>query len=757
MIRLGLRLSLGGGREALIRHLVIASGVAIDIALLLFMISGLRILGGSWQQPCWRCTGQSIPSKQGNSTANPLRWHRLETIFHGKSIERYDIAQTGPNAPQIPGIMRLPGPGEYYASPALAKLLHETPANQLKDRFPGTLVGQIGRAGLDGPKDLIAVVGRIPAELPLTPVSPGETLPLGTNDFTYNVWKVNDKPEKRDFGSFIMALFGVGVVGLLISVITLITTATRLSAARREEKFAALRLFGATPLQINGFAAIDAALGASVGALLGLGLFYLLRPALVSGLSFTETVSFFPEDLTPGLLGTIGVLFGTPLLAAGVAILSLRRVRLSPLGVARKTTPKPPRWWGLLPLGSGLAGLLTIWFVNRNVLDSFTKGKMIPYFLVAGGLLLFGMIVTGPWLTMVATRLVARRARSGASLLAFRRLADNPGAAFRAVNTLVIAAFLCTFFAALTPIMLHNTSDSPSGLGQRPTIIDLYFSSSESSGRQHALLSSLAEMATIPGVHPILAYSSEKNEPQGSAESILIPCSEVAYLDEKPCAPNNTAISVSIGYGGSFGQPVTPFVPKQVAIPVAELQQHSLAKLLVVVSGGQQNVERVRTLLAQRDLFIADGFFTITVQELEQREHQVITNIRYLVNGAFLLVIFVACCSLAVSVGGGLVERKRPFGLLRVAGASLRQLRGVVLIESAVPLLAAVVVSSALGFGVAVLLVKSFADNTIPAVQALPIDYYIAMACGTGMALAVLLTTLPLLAAITKPENARFE
>ena len=39
-----------------------------------------------------------------------------------------------------------------------------------------------------------------------------------------------------------------------------------------------------------------------------------------------------------------------------------------------------------------------------------------------------------------------------------------------------------------------------------------------------------------------------------------------------------------------------------------------------------------------------------------------------LIDAAVALTLIVAGCSLAVAVGGGLVDRKRPFTLLRVSG-----------------------------------------------------------------------------------------
>ena len=48
------------------------------------------------------------------------------------------------------------------------------------------------------------------------------------------------------------------------------------------------------------------------------------------------------------------MLVGVPAAAAVAALVSLRRVQISPLGVSRRATPKPPTSWRLIALVIGL-------------------------------------------------------------------------------------------------------------------------------------------------------------------------------------------------------------------------------------------------------------------------------------------------------------------------------------------------------------------------------------------------------------------
>ena len=150
-------------------------------------------------------------------------------------------------------------------------------------------------------------------------------------------------------------VLSVVALALLLPVLIFIGTATRLSAARREQRFAAMRLVGATPRQVSLIAAVESAVAAAVGVAIGFGLFFVLRIPLAA-IPFTGQ-PFFPAELSLSLPDILVVAVGVPAAAAVAARLALRRVNISPLGVTRRVTPAPPRAWRVLPLLAGLADL----------------------------------------------------------------------------------------------------------------------------------------------------------------------------------------------------------------------------------------------------------------------------------------------------------------------------------------------------------------------------------------------------------------
>jgi sulfite exporter TauE/SafE len=147
-----------------------------------------------------------------------------------------------------------------------------------------------------------------------------------------------------------------------------------------------------------------------------------------------------------------------------------------------------------------------------------------------------------------------------------------------------------------------------------------------------------------------------------------------------------------------------------------------------------------------------------TFGELAQVRNNDLDNIENVVLAIVALTLLVAACSLAVTVGGGIVERKRPFTLLRVSGTSSGTLRRVVLTESLLPLVTASVLAAVVGIGAGANLARALPVVEKQAGSAFPGGaYYLALGVGLAVAVLVVSSALPLLGRLTRTENARFE
>ena len=355
----------------------------------------------------------------------------------------------------------------YYASPALMTLLRSEPANELRDRFPGRQIGTIGAAALPSPNSLIIVIGHTARQLSHAPgaVEVGAIQRTPANCYTCQ--------STIGGGPVLQFILAGGAVALVLPVLILIATASRLSAARREERFAAMRLVGATPGQISVVSAVEAVIAAITGVAVGLALFFVFRPLLYH-------VPFTGAPLAEGDLSLHGAdivlaVIGVPAAAVVSARLALRRVQISPLGVQRRASSRPPRIVRIIPL---LAGIAVLAYFDAAGKPGAIGGQLLEL-LVGFVLLVVGLVLAGPWFTTAGARLMANRASRPATLIAGRRLLDNPKAAFRFISGLVIALFVTSAaIGALSSIAA--TSSSGGGSAGKDTLADPFCSFSTS-------------------------------------------------------------------------------------------------------------------------------------------------------------------------------------------------------------------------------------------------------------------------------------
>jgi hypothetical protein len=730
MFRLGVQLTLHSGREALVRLLITAAAVAVGVALLLGVLAEYHAFQVNANKQCWSCTqGAPVP---GTLPAHGELWNNSVDFYRGQTISRLDVAALGPDAPVPPGVTRLPSAGEYYASPALAALIRSVPAGQLGARFPGRMTGTIGQAGLHGAGDLAVYIGHRPAQVNGIP---------GTTWVT----SINSAPEQAVFTPFFRYAFGIGVLAVLFPMLVLIATATRLAAGRREERFAALRLVGGTPGDIRTVAAIEAVISAFLGALLGTGIFLLVRPAL-AGAALVGT-EYFESDLTPTVAGYAAMLAGVPAAAAIAALVSLRRVQISPLGVTRRATPKPPGWWRPLALAIGLG---VFGYGLSKTSKATIGGPAYPGLLLT----MIGIVIAGPWLTAQSARLLGRTARGSSALLAARRLADNPKGAFRSVTGLVLAVFLGTMVGVFVPAM--NAIQSPPSAGSLSDILKGQAGLPAAAGQRL-----IGGLRTIDGAAVYPLY-----DPSGGGEPRMaaVSCADLrAIRGLGECAPGLRAVQVQ---DDSIFDDNPIFADKPIVDSSSRAYQGNLTTLplqtVLVKADSPAALERVRTYLAVHAPPQIGGdpqnsptppqTFGETLQIRTER----LSTFEKILYAAVALTLIVAGCSLAVSAGGGLVDRKRPFTLLRVSGTQAGVLSRVVLFEAAVPLAAATLVAAGIAYGTSVITVLRLAPPGTPVPQ-LGRAYYTIMGIGLAIAFGVITLTLPLLRRMTTPSTIRFE
>jgi hypothetical protein len=477
------------------------------------------------------------------------------------------------------------------------------------------------------------------------------------------------------------------------------------------------------------------------------------------------------------------VAIGVPAFAAVAARRALRRVHISPLGVARRATPEPPRAWRVVPLLAGLAEL-GFWTVHGH--PASIPGQ-IQAFASSFLLIIVGLLIAGPWLTMAAARGMARWTSRPATLLAARRLADDPKAAFRAVSGLVLALFITT--VAVVAITTQNAKNLTrwAGAAEVNVLTNQVSASNQAAvgsvpgmpgaragtaapGPAAPVAALTARLSGIHGVRGVLvvraapgltipgtfrAFASNLGS-TGPVPAGVVSCAQLAAVPALGRCPAGAATArfPSDGFDGPlFGTDATTITWPAANVPAARLDTLGVDAINVGTNGSTQAVEQARTVLVNARAYPAVAVPS-TIGDLVAQHNSKNSAYQQLANVVILVSLPIAGCTLAAGIAAGLADRKRPFSMLRLTGARLATLRRVVALEGAVPLLSVAAVAIGTGFAGAAMFASEAQQHPMVAPGA---AYYLLTAGGIVAALGIITATFPLLARITGPEVARNE
>ena len=136
LVGLGIHLAVAGGRAARIRLALMAIGFAVGASLLLGALSLV---------PASRTHDDRQNGRYGTLLTAARDRHAPDTMLAWQTSQRYgdlDIQvwalRPQGDAPVPRGLDRVPGPGQVFASPALAEVMRGPDGPALRRRFHGT-------------------------------------------------------------------------------------------------------------------------------------------------------------------------------------------------------------------------------------------------------------------------------------------------------------------------------------------------------------------------------------------------------------------------------------------------------------------------------------------------------------------------------------------------------------------------------------------------------------------------------------------
>ena len=661
------RLIVAGDRSARRRLLGIVAGVMVGVAVFLLLTAAYQAFGERSRRSSWHTPITASPTALMPDTE--LTAHTAgaaSTLDHvgNRTVTVLLVATTEDTRVRIPGSDVVPRPGQYLASPAMADLIASMPADQLAERY-GRQVGVLSEDAVEGPDSLVLVVGM---EAPRLAAWQGSEQPQVVTGFV-----------GHDYAAQAYRIVAaVGALAILAPVLLLIAIVTDLGAAQRAERFATLRLIGATPGRVARLAAAETAATSALGAVAGIVLYLALIPA-AARLTIGSS-RFFARDLLTSplvmILTAVGVVGG----ATAVSWWRTRRADVGPLGASRERRERAPRPVSLLPLLLGLAGLSAVRLAGGRLSTTALVTLLIGSFLST----MLGLLWAGPLLTCWAARAARRRARTAAQVMGLGRLVQHPRAAFRAVGGMVVALYAVTLFAvAITAAAgVPGVRTGPGRLNPQALF------TTPATADPAALDSVLGRLRAVPGVTTAsLGYPQAPQQGQkGRGLRLILPVEDARALGAAEADSPTGWVSVDWGWVlGERADPAPAQAPQTDGPSAGSPSAAGAPVLLVATDGGPGAVERARTAMVSA---VGADLVSYPVSRYDIRAVQAsATENQFAALGyiGILIAAGVSTASLAVSTVSSLLARRRVLGLLRLTGMPHAALRRVVAYETLLP------------------------------------------------------------------------
>jgi hypothetical protein len=242
-----------------------------------------------------------------------------------------------------------------------------------------------------------------------------------------------DALESEGFYLFLACFAGVLII---VPVLSMGAAAARLGLSRRARDLAVLRLLGLPPVRAKAAAVLETTILAAAGVVGGSALYGLTLPTW-------QTIRFQGHPMTPSEMWT-----GPGLLAAAAALMvvlaavsswfGMRRVAITPLGVARQSDPHR-----VSPAGAVLAVVVIIaWLGPVQMIAGVGPAAVMAILLGFLAVVLALVNAVGSWAIGVLGRVMASRARTPQMLVAGRRIADDPRSVWRSFGAVALVGFI---------------------------------------------------------------------------------------------------------------------------------------------------------------------------------------------------------------------------------------------------------------------------------------------------------------------------
>jgi putative ABC transport system permease protein len=564
-------------------------------------------------------------------------------------------------------------------------------------------------------------------------------------------------------------------VALLIALFVLASTLS-LSMAQRSREFALLRAVGTTPGQILRLVAQEILVVAGVAAVAGVLPGLWLARALAGQFASAGVIpTDFRLAFSP-LPALAAVLLSMATALAAAAVAARRPARSAPVDDLREAATEPPKLSRGRLLTSavlavvGLASSMTPLFVPGLAGTAGAGGAALLLIIAAG--------LAGPWLVERALGLLGSLLRRGsrASLV----LADASARGFpRRMSAAVVPLALGISFAAVQ-VFVPTTVAAEAGRQSADGVTADYLVSHPASGISPQLTERVEELPGVGSINPVTRSTVLVSRPFVDGDVIVErfavqgvdPSTVGDTLDldvgegslSQLSAPDTVAISTdaaasigvdlgerftfNLGDGAESTATVVAIYSRGLGfgdLTLADdaLRPHTTStfsdQLLVTAEPGQQ--AQVAEQVRQLGLDVVDSG-SLGAAGADQRNSDAWVSLL-----ALAVLLGYMALSIVNTLVMGTIGRRREFALLRLLGASTRQVQRMTLVESLLVGVIAVVVGTAIAIPPLVGIALGVSGLPLPSVP--PLIYLGIVA--TSVTLGVLSIALPTRLALRAP------
>lgn len=698
---LGLQLLRRSGRAGLVRACSLAAGVALAVAAVLALLSIPSVVdaqAGRYSQ----LLPQFAETIEQLDTA-PLRATHSEEGTNGRDLRVLTVGATGTSPVALPSwLPELPEPGEIVVSPALRDLL-DADNQLLLDRFPQTVVAEIGQRALVAPDSLAAVVG--------APVE----------DFDQRAGYLGFGRPTEERGDVdpraIRLVVAVVVLFVLAPLVVLIATASRLAARTTERRLAALRVLGLSAKRTRRVLAAETTVLATIGALAGAAIWATIRP--FSQRVGIGSLNWWAADVSIAPL-VVGIVIAVIVAVTAVIALVGANPTVESPGQGRANRAAPPtRPWRPVVLATGLVLLASSYIFTTPLSDNV----WFAVFALGNLLTALGLAFSVPSFARLAAGILGRWRNSTAATLASRRLRYEPTAVGRVIAAMLIVVFAGGFAQALLAAFDHayagdgETNERAAGA---PIVLSL-------NGIADPDVSVLDQTAGTVAV----VESVRSNKENADASILLADCAAMVMLststDPETC--DNTVAQplissfrpeiaqpqarmvlanalATVGYTGGIGEPLRSEIfigvdrdgstvggDIRIAPELAGMRTGpSVSNVSIVVDPNADPTEvaaRIAGLEPTGDLYGLNDIGRLRFAD----------SYRTLVNAAMIFTLVISLGSAALAATDRAIERRRTAAHLAALGVPARTQRKAEILTTMTPLALGLVVA-VLGAGI---------------------------------------------------------